>query len=1097
VTILTPGERPLDQLARAVSSTLTSVKRDTLSEDLRSDVESLGLAIAQGIVDERAGTRLMLCVDQLEELFTLHARETESKNEVERELFLGALLATAKRSESRATVILALRSDFYGRLAAYPTVPEALRGNDVLVGPLREDELRRAIVQPAVHVGLNLEPGLVDHVVSDLGHEHGALPLLSHALLETCRYRRGRTLTISGYLKAGGVRGAIGKTADAALASLNPAEKALARTIFLRLTSVGDGTEDTRKRATLADLVPMSEKPASVRDVIEVLVDARLLTASEDGYEVAHEALIRNWKTLRGWLDEDRDNLRILNRLSDESKRWRDGRATLYRGAELLAVNDWAASHDLLLNELEREFLDASRAAERRRTRRLLALSVTLAVLLAAALGSAALAIRQSNEASQQQRNAENEADIATSRRLAAEALGTLGVDADLARLLSLEAYLLAPTAEARNSLLESVQESPRLQATLRGHQGREGASDVALSPDGKTLASAGFDGTVRLWDVADARALGEPVRAGGAVSRVAFSPDGRMLAAAGARGVKVWAVERRHLASPLSPYGDSVLDLVFTADGERLAWGDSKGRITFWDLEQRRPIWAPLETDVAFLSAIAIRPDGRVLASAGFDSGRVQFWDVARQRPLGPSLPTGLPVIFDLEFSPDGTTLATAGPRAIMLWDLESGSSPSRLSVGGQNANGIAFSSDGRVLAAAASDGAVTLWDVEAGQQLGSPLRAHGGAALSVDFARDGATVASAGTDGTLRLWEAKRQVPFGAVSVLDQRTESVALSDDGAIFAAGGADGSVRLWEGTTGRPLHSPRQNNGRAITDLVFSAKGSRLAMADVDGRVRLWDVVNGRPLDAPVLPGGVETAIALSPAGTILASSRDGEVRLWDVAKHRRLATLGATDDPLVYSLVFSPDGTMLASGAAGGRLALWDVVRSRSEALDGGGGAELVELAFAKDGKLLASAGADGEIRLWDAVRHRRLARSIAGRNKASAVVFSADGRTLAFAGEDEIRVWDVLRGRMLGRPLGDQDAAIETLAFTVNGSLVSGARNGSIVMWDAFLFGEDPGVWHQRICRMVGRSMTSGEWRNYLPGEPYRPTCREASRQV
>ena len=256
---------------------------------------------------------------------------------------------------------------------------------------MTQADLRRAIEQPAAEAGLVLEPGLADSMLDDLGDEPGALPLLSHALLETFERRSGHTLTVAGYVESGGVRGAIAKTAETVFDGLEPAQQAIARRVFLDLTEIGDASEPTRRPVNRSEVAD-----APTEDVIDVLADARLVTVGEDTVQVAHEALIRYWPTLRRWLDENRESLRLRRRLTQAASEWdaldRDPGA-LYRGARLAATADWAEREDLA--PLEREFLEASRGAEeaelraaRRRTRRLRAVAAGLGVLLFATAAS-------------------------------------------------------------------------------------------------------------------------------------------------------------------------------------------------------------------------------------------------------------------------------------------------------------------------------------------------------------------------------------------------------------------------------------------------------------------------------------------------------------------------------------------------------------------------------------------------------------------------------------------------------------------------------------------------------------------------------------
>jgi class 3 adenylate cyclase len=319
------------------------------------------------------GDSALVVVDQFEEVFTL------CRDENERRAFIDALLDAAERGRR---VVVALRADFYGHCAAYPRLAAALENRQVLVGPMSEEELRRAIERPAEHAGLLLEPGLVEGILRDVVGEPGALPLLSHSLLETWKRRSGRMMTLIGYLRTGGVQGAIAKTAETVYREeLSLDQQALARNIFLRLTELGEGTENTRRRVAIAELMPRPERSEDVNAVLRTLDDARLVTIGEGTVEVAHEALIRHWPTLRTWLDEDREGRLVHRRLTVAAQEWdataRDP-ALLYRGTRLVGASEWSGAHDSELNELERKFLRASRDAElrevettRRRNRRL------------------------------------------------------------------------------------------------------------------------------------------------------------------------------------------------------------------------------------------------------------------------------------------------------------------------------------------------------------------------------------------------------------------------------------------------------------------------------------------------------------------------------------------------------------------------------------------------------------------------------------------------------------------------------------------------------------------------------------------------------
>ncbi len=382
VHLITPTAHPLKELAASLtrdSESLTATT--TLMDDLARDSRSLDLAASRLLKKVGSGERLLLVVDQFEELFTA------CKDEAERQAFLdNVLMAVAPETAGPTLVVLTLRADFYAHCAQYANLREAIAAQQEFIGPMEAEELRRAIEEPAARGGWTFESGLVELLLRDVGAgenrqpEPGALPLLSHALLETWTRRSGRTLTLKGYEESGGVRGAIAKTAETVYGQLSPEGQPIARSIFLRLTELGEGTQDTRRRATLDELITDVGLQPLVESVLKVLADARLITTGERAAEVAHEALIREWSALRGWLDENREGLRLHRHLTEAAGAWatklnRDP-GELYRGARLTQAVEWTGSNDDQLNPLEREFLAASKdlaereAAEREAQRR-------------------------------------------------------------------------------------------------------------------------------------------------------------------------------------------------------------------------------------------------------------------------------------------------------------------------------------------------------------------------------------------------------------------------------------------------------------------------------------------------------------------------------------------------------------------------------------------------------------------------------------------------------------------------------------------------------------------------------------------------------
>jgi len=357
IHVITPTAHPLETLAASLTRESESVTAtSTLMDDLAKDARSLRLYVKKTLGEKK----LLLLVDQFEETFTL------CKDTSERKTFIENLLLLADEN-GVVRVAITLRADFYHHCAEYEGLRNALKNHQEYIGAMTTEELRQAITTPAEKNGWNFQPGLVDLILSDVGTEPGALPLLSHALLETWKRRQGRTLTLQGYQEAGGVKKAIAQTAESVYDKLTPFEQTIARGIFLRLTELGEGVQDTRRRVKLDELTQKEQD--TVANVLKILTDARLVTTGQDSAEVAHEALIREWRTLRKWLDEDRESLRLHRHLTDSAMEWerRGNEASeLYRGERLKQIQDWMKEHGEMLSPMERGFVRASQNVKKR-----------------------------------------------------------------------------------------------------------------------------------------------------------------------------------------------------------------------------------------------------------------------------------------------------------------------------------------------------------------------------------------------------------------------------------------------------------------------------------------------------------------------------------------------------------------------------------------------------------------------------------------------------------------------------------------------------------------------------------------------------------
>ncbi len=637
------------------------------------------------------------------------------------------------------------------------------------------DEYRRAIEQPAMRVGVHVESALTEALVAEVGDEPGALPLLSTALLELWDRRDGRAIKLAAYLETGGVRGAVARLAEEVYGSLSAGQQAIARAVMLRLAGPGDGDAIVRRRVPLAEFD--AERNQDVADVVGLLTDRRLLTVSEGVVEVAHEALLREWPRLREWVEEDRAGRVLHSHLMYSARVWSTGdrdQGELYRGARLTSALDWTTEHTLELNELEREFLTASRDAsdrdagrQRRANRRLRGLLVGVAIFLALSLVAGGIALVQRGKA-------EVAATEATARRLGAQAV--IEDELDRSLLLARQGFELDDSEDTRSTLLASILKAPGAIGVLAGTGNRvlsiEGSADgrmfattdntggVAIydadrfaldrivrfkeqylfdvSPDGRTLAGSTFeDGPVlALVDTSSGAIRRRPLPEGadfaGFGSTTAFEPDGSSFVTLECRPCEEGRVvlvrrdptdgaEREVIELPMVDFFADRIE--FSGNGEVLAvigTDDRGGRAVFLDADSLDVRYRLRRDD---LHSTALSDDGRTLAVGGAD-GTVTLID----------LPTGTEDTFDarhdgivqgVAFSPDGATLVTSGDDlAVNVWDLATGSLRESLrGHAGRVTTAAVFDEDGSTAYTVGLDGKVIAWDLDGERRIGRAL--------------------------------------------------------------------------------------------------------------------------------------------------------------------------------------------------------------------------------------------------------------------------------------------------------------------------------------------------------------------------------------
>jgi DNA-binding SARP family transcriptional activator/WD40 repeat protein/molybdopterin-guanine dinucleotide biosynthesis protein len=1128
IIVLRPGSDPVGRLRREISD----LDLDRASRDAVRDLD--------------AGARMIVVIDQLEEVFTL------CTDVAARTTFLDAL-TRIDSSESPAVIVVTLRADYYGACAAHPDLARLLERNQVLVGALSPSELREVVVEPARAAGLAVQPQLVDAITRDVADQPGMLPLVSTALVETWSRRDHGSLTVAAYREAGGVHGALARLADRVHAGLSTAEQDAARRIFLRVAQLGQGNDDVSRRVSRDEL----DDDATTRHVLDVLIGGRLLTAEVDTVEVAHEALLREWPQLRAWLEQDRDGRRLHRQLTEAATQWdADGRdaSSLYRGARLATATEWAAGHADDLNMLERAFLDAGTTLDqhelhraRRTSRRLRGLATSLALLLVISLVAGGLAITQRGEADREADRATATARRAEANRLAATARSLSSDRSDLALLLGVQGHALDPTLETEGGLegalvhvqpgIEHIVETGSQVRTLPtalgdGHevlvthddalevwdvdtgtrvrrQPLTGSTALTVNPtrDGRLVAIGHLNGDVEVRDLADGTTMlpSTPRGPSGAGALWASDDGSRLLTISEVAGTdqqvdqaQMWDLnDPSHpaLAAPAEQFpnagGGVDLGVYLSPDFDRMFTGSVKtAPTTVWDLRSAQQIGS---LPIAGAKPVpSIGPD----VVAGNLDGRLALLDGRTGAEVGepfPSLgePPGPFVVSD-----DGRRIAVVAASReglIAVFDV-----PSRTEVGRirlqPSSTPVAVRADGRVVVSTGSQ--LVQWRPgitvpPPGVSLGPDI----GPALGV-WSEDGSTVvvqhsAYGATNDALAAYDghtgaAKAGSLRWTKPYVQLGLQAVGVSPDGSIVGLAEPDGVVHLRRASDGVEVARLDAHRQGGELGIVWSPHADRVATFGAGQSVLVWDVSN---LAAPKVVGPPLTMPgepAINPANLFLEFSRDARSMMVIDAPHgvvRRFdVATGATR--WTRSLAFFPFIGRLDYTSRDELVVLHGLNISSATGRS-------LEVRDASTGKLVRSFEAGSIGGNGDALR--------------DGAIIATDSTLPSGDGTDQIsvvRLIDRATGTLIGEPLplGPLppgllavspyfESAFELTSSPDGTRFISSAPGPgrSVTLWDV-----DVKHWEATACRIAGRNLTKAEWKRYLPDQQYARTCSQ-----
>ena len=1048
----------------------------TGTEGLRDVVAGLGFPRA---------IRCLVVIDQFEELFTSGVTKGEQVRYIDT-----LLAAAAPKTDSRIHVVITLRADFYSQCWVHQELPKRIAANQFAVQRMSKEQLREAIEKPLTLAGVHAEPGLVDTLLAEVGDEPGNLPLLEHALEQLWEKRTSGMITNAAYEEIGRLKGSLRKHADQAYQTLGDEKKrAIARKILVRLTQLGEGSQDTRRRAPKAELIASAGGEAEGELVLNKLVSARLITVGEeqqtrrDVVEVAHEALIREWPLLREWVSEDREDLRVERAILQAAGEWKTfgkDSGALLKGARLIQAEEWSARHARELPKEASEFLRASIAdrdeelqKEKDRqqeqidsAKRLSAEAEARAVAEQRARESAegrALSEARVAEAARKSATrttwfsaalafllfgslvlvwyAQRQRAVAESRQLASQAEEAQNNGDPLTGLkLAIQAGRRYKTEEAYRAL-SSALSYPRPVLIIKG--GTKFPPSVDISPDGTRVASASGDNTAQVYAVDTGRLLAKLSGHKEVVTNVSFSLDGkRAVTVSNDKTARIWDSDSGRLVATLIGHQDRVYHAEFSKDGKQVVTDGADHTARVWDAESGRSM-VVLKGDQEDFYLSSFCPDGKTVVTN--EVGTARIWDTNSGRSLVALKADGSGSTFSEDCK---RRLTFGGQSYARLWDTMNGHLITTMRGTPQGNVVAALSPDKELAIIAGGDDTAQVWTVEKGELLGS-LSGHQKKINSVAFSEDGKLLITASDDKTARVWGLTDEEAMPSTTLTGHQSGVVYafFSQNGKRLVTASNDGMARVWnlDSGRGRMILGDQEESSR-----VFISPSGKRAIT-IDDMVRVRDAQSGEVvsmLGSYERRNGVDALFSEDNKRVLI--KRLGGMEVWDVDSGRLFLKL-SQDQSCGYSAALSENGKRLANICKDNTVNIWDVDNRRLIATLRGHEKDVYRVLFSPDDKLVLTASKDMTARIWDAESGYSLVTLMGHEGTVDNAAFSPDSKHVVTASQDKTaRVWDAKSGRPLVTLKGHQDF-VNTAVFSPDGRwVVTASADKTARIWDA-----------------------------------------------